>query len=50
VIWREAGIREQISPTILTVATMLILFSVVLMTVLEFLRRRNDRLRGIQQS
>ncbi|WP_282607303.1 ABC transporter permease [Pelagibius sp. Alg239-R121] len=45
-----AGIREQISPTILAVATMLILFSVALMTVLELLRRRNDRLRGVQET
>ncbi|TQV82013.1 ABC transporter permease [Denitrobaculum tricleocarpae] len=45
-----AGIREQISPTILAVATMLIIFSVLLMTVLELLRRRNDRLRGVQES
>ncbi len=45
-----AGIREQISPTILAVATLLILFSVVLMTVLELLRRRNDRLRGVQET
>ena len=32
-----AGIREQISPTILAVATLLIVFSVVMMTVLELL-------------
>ena len=43
-----AGIREQISPTILAVATLLIGFSILLMTVLELLRRRNERLRGIQ--
>jgi len=43
-----AGIREQISPTILAVATLLITFSIVLMTVLEGLRRRNERLRGIR--
>jgi putative spermidine/putrescine transport system permease protein len=43
-----AGIREQISPTILAVATLLIALSVVLMTVLELLRRRNERMRGIQ--
>jgi len=43
-----AGIREQISPTILAVATLLIGFSVLLMTALELLRRRNERLRGIQ--
>ncbi len=43
-----AGIREQISPTILAVATLLITFSIVLMTTLELLRRRNERLRGIR--
>ena len=43
-----AGIREQISPTILAVATLLIVFSVCLMIVLELLRRRNERLRGIR--
>lgn len=42
-----AGIREQISPTILAVATLLIVFSIVLMSVLELLRRRNERLRGL---
>ena len=45
-----AGIREQISPTILAVATLLIVFSVAMMTVLELLRRRNERMRGIQPS
>ena len=43
-----AGIREQISPTILAVATLLIALSVVLLLTLEYLRRRNERLRGIQ--
>ena len=43
-----AGIREQISPTILAVATLLIVFSVCMMIVLEMLRRRNERLRGIR--
>lgn len=43
-----AGIREQISPTILAVATLLIVFSVCMMIVLELLRRRNERLRGIR--
>ena len=42
-----SGIREQISPTILAVATMLILFSILLLTTIELLRRRNERLRGI---
>ncbi|MBV1788242.1 ABC transporter permease [Marinobacterium sp. D7] len=42
-----SGIREQISPTILAVATILVAMSVLLLTVLELLRRRNERLRGI---
>lgn len=42
-----SGIREQISPTILAVATILVLMSVALLTVIELLRRRSERLRGI---
>ena len=42
-----SGIREQISPTILAVATILVLLSIVLLTVLEMLRRRNERMRGL---
>ena len=42
-----SGIREQISPTILAVATVLVILSVVLLSVLEMLRRRNERLRGM---
>lgn len=45
-----AGIREQISPTILAVATLLILLSVALLTTIELLRRRSERLRGIASS
>jgi len=45
-----SGIREQISPTILAVATVLVLLSVVLLTVLEGLRRRNERMRGMSPS
>ena len=40
-----SGIREQISPTILAVATMFFLISVAMLTTLELLRRRNERLR-----
>jgi putative spermidine/putrescine transport system permease protein len=43
-----AGIREQISPTILAVATLLIVVSVLLLATLELLRRRNERMRGIK--
>ena len=35
-----AGIREEISPAILAVATMLIVFALLLMAVVEWLRRR----------
>ena len=42
-----AGIREQISPTILAVATILVLLSIALLVTIELLRRRSDRLRGI---
>ncbi len=42
-----SGIREQISPTILAVATILVWISIGLLTVLELLRRRSERLRGM---
>ena len=35
------GIREQISPTILAVATLLIIFSSLLLLTVELLRRRH---------
>ena len=41
------GLREQISPTILAAATVLISISIVLLVTLEFLRRRSERLRGL---
>ena len=41
------GLREQISPTILAAATVLISISVVLLVTLEVLRRRSERLRGM---
>ena len=43
-----SGIREQISPTILAVATILVILSILLLTTLELLRRRGERLRGIR--
>lgn len=43
-----SGIREQISPTILAVATLLVLISTILLATMEILRRRSDRLRGIK--
>lgn len=42
-----SGIREEISPTILAVASILVGLSVLLLTTLELIRRRNERLRGI---
>jgi putative spermidine/putrescine transport system permease protein len=42
-----SGIREQISPTILAVATILVCISIVLLTTVELLRRRSERLRGL---
>ncbi|GHE90619.1 polyamine ABC transporter permease [Aliiroseovarius zhejiangensis] len=41
------GLREQISPTILAVATILVAVSIVLLTIVELLRRRSERLRGM---
>ncbi|MEI4261487.1 ABC transporter permease [Roseovarius sp. D0-M9] len=41
------GLREQISPTILAVATILVCISIALLTTVELLRRRSERLRGI---
>ena len=45
-----SGLRENISPTITAVATIMILVSVVMLASLEMLRRRNERLRGIRNS
>ena len=44
------GIREQISPAILSVATILVIVSIALLTTVELLRRRSDRLRGVTNS
>lgn len=41
------GLREQISPTILAVATILVVISIGLLTTVELLRRRSERLRGL---
>ncbi len=41
------GLREQISPTILAIAAIMVAISIVLLTVLEMLRRRSERLRGL---
>jgi putative spermidine/putrescine transport system permease protein len=44
------GLRDQISPTILAVATILVAISIALLITLEMLRRRSERLRGITPS
>ena len=41
------GLREQISPTILAVSTVLIIISILLLATVELLRRRSERLRGV---
>lgn len=41
-----SGIREQLSPTILAVATVLTVLSVLLLVTLELLRQRAERMRG----
>ena len=42
------GIRETISPTITAAATVLVLISTALLLTVEMLRRRSERLRGVQ--
>ena len=42
-----SGIRQEISPTILSVATILVILSILLLTTVELLRRRSERLRGL---
>jgi putative spermidine/putrescine transport system permease protein len=41
------GIREAISPAILSVATLLVIVSIALLASVEVLRRRSERLRGV---
>ena len=43
-----SGIREMISPTITAAASVLIVFSTIMLVTLELLRRRSERLRGIK--
>jgi len=42
-----SGIRNEISPTILAAATILVIFSILLLTTLEMLRRRSEKIRGV---
>lgn len=43
------GLREQLSPTILAAAVVLIIISVIMLLTLEALRRRSMRLRGLKE-
>ena len=43
------GLREQLSPTILAVATCLIVLSTLVLVIAELLRRRSERIRGIRR-
>jgi putative spermidine/putrescine transport system permease protein len=43
------GVREEISPTITAAATLLILVSIALLTTIEVLRRRSERMRGMRR-
>ena len=45
-----SGIRQEISPTILSAATILVIISIMLLTTVELLRRRTERLRGVTPS
>ena len=44
------GLREELSPTILAVATLMVTLSIILLVALELLRRRSERLRGLSPS
>jgi putative spermidine/putrescine transport system permease protein len=44
-----SGLREQLSPTILAAAFVLIIFAVIMLLVLEMLRRRSAALRGLTE-
>ena len=43
-----SGIRQEISPVILCMATCLVVLSILLLSTVELLRRRAERLRGIK--
>ena len=42
------GLREQLSPTIMAVATCLIVMSTLVLVTMELLRRRSQRIRGLE--
>jgi putative spermidine/putrescine transport system permease protein len=43
-----AGLRENISPAILAVATLLVVIALALMVTMGLLKRRSERLRGLR--
>jgi len=45
-----SGINQEISPTITAAATVLTLFAIVMLTTVELLRRRSERLRGTRKA
>ncbi|MCK1656435.1 ABC transporter permease [Bradyrhizobium sp. 151] len=45
-----SGIREQYNPTMIAAAAVLVLFTVAMLTSVELLRRRSERLRGIRNN
>lgn len=45
-----SGLREQISPTILALASLLVALSILLLSTLEMIRRRNEKMRGMSAS
>ena len=46
-LWQNTHLPLSVSPTILSVATCLILLSTLVLVASELLRRRSERLRGI---
>lgn len=44
-----SGLREQISPTILAASTLLLVFSVILLLTIQYLQRKKEKLRGIEE-
>ncbi len=42
-----SGLREEISPTILALASLLVALSILLLATLEMIRRRSERMRGL---
>ncbi len=43
------GVRENISPAILAVATLLVIFALFMMLAITYLQRRSERMRGIRE-